>query len=80
MKKMPDTIKTQKHSILDQVKKLVTDLKSNSKLIVAIDEEGGVVDRLKSTYGFPKTSFSTISCEIDNEDSTSFYAASIVSP
>lgn len=65
----------------DQVKKLVTDLKSlsNSKLIVAIDEEGGAVDRLKSTYGFPVTVSAQYLGEINNEDSTSYYAASIAS-
>lgn len=65
----------------NQVKKLVTDLKSLSgnKLIVAIDEEGGAVDRLKSTYGFPATVSAQYLGQIDNEDSTSYYAASIAS-
>lgn len=41
-----------------QLKKLITDLQSNTKtkLFVAVDEEGGKVSRLKNMSGFEKTS------------------------
>ncbi|AQQ09403.1 Beta-hexosaminidase A precursor [Sedimentisphaera cyanobacteriorum] len=40
-----------------QLKKLVAALKSRAKtpLLVAVDQEGGQVSRLKEKYGFPKT-------------------------
>jgi beta-N-acetylhexosaminidase len=40
-----------------QLQKLVSTLKSytDERLIVSIDEEGGMVDRLKEKYGFPAT-------------------------
>lgn len=43
-------------------------------LFVSIDEEGGLVNRLKPKYGFPKTVTAQYLGEIDNVDSTSFYA------
>lgn len=60
-----------------QVKQLVADLKSHStsKLFVAIDQEGGVVDRLKAIYGFPESRSAGYLGRINNLDSTSFYAA-----
>jgi beta-N-acetylhexosaminidase len=63
----------------EQVKKLVADLKSCSegKLIVAIDQEGGAVDRLKSIYGFPKTVTAQYLGTINKADTTRFYAKSI---
>jgi beta-N-acetylhexosaminidase len=41
----------------DQVRSLVADLRAAATipLLVAIDEEGGQVDRLKARYGFPRT-------------------------
>lgn len=41
----------------DQLRTLVADLKrhTGAKLIVSIDQEGGFVNRLKTTYGFPAT-------------------------
>ena len=41
-----------------QVKKLIKDLKNYSNkqdLLITIDQEGGMVHRLKSVYGFPET-------------------------
>ena len=41
-----------------QVKKLIKDLKNYSNkqdLLITIDQEGGIVHRLKSVYGFPET-------------------------
>lgn len=43
-------------------------------LFVSIDEEGGRVNRLKTKYGFPKTVTAQYLGELDNLDSTFFYA------
>jgi len=43
-------------------------------LFITIDEEGGKVTRLKPKYGFPKTVSAAYLGEMDNLDSTSFYA------
>lgn len=43
-------------------------------LFITIDEEGGKVNRLKPKYGFPKTVSAAYLGELDNLDSTSFYA------
>lgn len=65
----------------EQVRRLVADLKSHSKepLLIAIDEEGGVVTRLKEKYGFPATVTAQYLGEINNEDTTRFHAARISS-
>jgi len=62
-----------------QVRQLVTDLKacSTGKLFIAIDQEGGVVDRLKASYGFPVTVRAQYLGTLNNEDTTRYYAASI---
>lgn len=44
-------------------------------LFVTIDEEGGRVNRLKPKYGFPKTAYAQDLGELNNLDSTAFYAA-----
>ncbi|MCF8360266.1 MAG: glycoside hydrolase family 3 protein [Prolixibacteraceae bacterium] len=64
-----------------QVHQLVLDLKTHSreKLFVAIDQEGGVVDRLKATYGFPETVSAQYLGELNNEDSTRNRAAVLAS-
>lgn len=43
-------------------------------LWVAIDQEGGQVNRLKTKYGFPPSVMASYLGELDNEDSTRFYA------
>lgn len=43
-------------------------------LFISIDEEGGRVNRLKTKYGFPRTVTAQYLGEIDNLDTTSFYA------
>jgi beta-N-acetylhexosaminidase len=64
-----------------QVIQLVADLKKHSKekLFVAIDEEGGMVSRLKSGYGFQPTVTAQYLGEMNSEDTTRFYAARIAS-
>ncbi|RED98907.1 glycoside hydrolase family 3 protein [Marinoscillum furvescens] len=47
---------------------------SNIPLFVGIDEEGGRVNRLKPKYGFPKTVTAQYLGELNNTDSTEFYA------
>ena len=43
-------------------------------LLVSIDEEGGRVNRLKTRYGFPRTVTAQYLGELNNPDSTFFYA------
>lgn len=50
---------------------------SSTPPIIAIDQEGGQVSRLKSHYGFPKTQSAAYLGEVDNEDSTRYYARNI---
>lgn len=60
----------------EQLRKLVEQLKgySTSPLFIAIDQEGGQVSRLKSRYGFPNTVSAEYLGNLDNEDSTRYYA------
>jgi beta-N-acetylhexosaminidase len=61
----------------DQVKSLCTALQtlSNTKLLISIDQEGGRVNRLKTTYGFPKVGVSAQYLgTLNNLDSTRYYA------
>ncbi|MCF8362361.1 MAG: hypothetical protein K9G70_07030 [Prolixibacteraceae bacterium] len=64
----------------EQVSQLVFDLKlhSHEPLFVAVDEEGGVVTRLKEQYGFPSTVTAQYLGKTNNEDTTRFYAGRIV--
>lgn len=59
-----------------QVKELVRVLKSyaSNKLLVAIDQEGGKICRLKTKYGFPQTVSQQYLGNLNNLDSTRFYA------
>lgn len=61
----------------EQVKALcqaIQDL-SDTKLLISIDQEGGKVNRLKTTYGFPKVGVSAQYLgTLNNMDSTSHYA------
>lgn len=63
----------------DQVKKLITQLKnlSETPLFMAVDQEGGRVARLKPSRGFRPTVSAQHIGEIDNLDSTRYYAKSI---
>lgn len=63
----------------EQLQQLIADLKSHSreKLFVAIDQEGGVVDRLKVSYGFPASVTAQYLGHINNEDTTR-YRASVI--
>ncbi|GAB4233440.1 MAG: glycoside hydrolase family 3 protein [Ekhidna sp.] len=47
---------------------------TNIPLFVSIDEEGGWVSRMKTRYGFPKTVSAQYLGNLDNLDSTRFYA------
>ena len=60
----------------DQLLKLASSLVAYSSTppIISIDQEGGQVARLKPRQGFPKTVSAQYLGEIDNEDSTRFYA------
>ncbi|MBO6534878.1 MAG: glycoside hydrolase family 3 protein [Balneolaceae bacterium] len=50
---------------------------SQNPPIIAIDQEGGNVSRLKQEYGFPPTKSAEYLGRIDNPDSTLYYARSI---
>ena len=58
------------------LKTLINTLQANAKipLFISIDEEGGKVNRLKPKYGFPKTVSAAYLGELDNLDSTAYYA------
>lgn len=58
------------------LKQLTYALKAQASvpLIMAIDQEGGRVNRLKTKYKFPKSVTAEFLGELDNPDSTRFYA------
>lgn len=60
-----------------QLQQLVTDLRlrAETPLFVAIDQEGGYVDRLKESYGFPPTVSAQHLGEVNNEDTTEYWAS-----
>ncbi len=60
----------------NHLKALINEIQSVSKIpsFVAIDEEGGKVNRLKPMYGFHVTRSAKYLGEINNLDSTYFYA------
>jgi beta-N-acetylhexosaminidase len=57
-------------------KNLTFTLQKHSKvpLFMAIDQEGGRVNRLKTKYGFPRSVTAEYLGELDNVDSTKYYA------
>ena len=59
-----------------QLKQLIADLKdlTSNKLIISIDQEGGMVNRLKPKYGFPFSVSVQYLGNLNNEDSTRYYA------
>ncbi|HEY5565084.1 MAG TPA: glycoside hydrolase family 3 N-terminal domain-containing protein [Rhodothermia bacterium] len=61
----------------DQVRRLISTIQSWSEnpLFVAIDQEGGRVDRLKERYGFPRSVSAEWLGSIDREDTTRAYAS-----
>jgi len=72
-------LKTYKRNISSskQLKKLVADLQAAAsvKLLIAIDQEGGKVNRLKLRYGFPPTVSAQYLGKLNNVDTTVKYAA-----
>ncbi len=59
-----------------QLRTLCTQLKSytTKKLLIAIDQEGGKVNRLKTNYGFSLSVSQQYLGDLDNEDTTVHYA------
>ena len=57
-------------------KSLTFTLQKSAKvpLFMAIDQEGGRVNRLKTKYGFPRSVTAEYLGKLDNEDSTRYYA------
>lgn len=60
----------------NQVKTLIGNVQkiSTTSLLVAVDQEGGLVNRLKTKYGFPESVSAKYLGELDNLDSTKHYA------
>ncbi len=60
----------------EQVRSLIQALQQRSEvpLFVAVDQEGGMVNRLKPSYGFPKTVTAKHLGQLDDLDSTRYYA------
>lgn len=59
-----------------QVKSLIEGLgkKVKTPLFVAVDQEGGKINRLKTKYGFPKIASAEYLGTLDNLDSTKYHA------
>lgn len=59
-----------------QLKSLTSTLQSSAKipLFIAIDQEGGRVNRLKEKFGFPASVTQQYLGDLNNPDSTKFYA------
>lgn len=60
----------------EQVKGLIDGLQkyASTPLFMAVDQEGGRVNRLKTKYGFPSSVSAQYLGDLDNADSTSYYA------
>lgn len=60
-----------------QLKKLIGQIKSYSKtpLFLSIDQEGGLVNRLKEEYGFPQTVSQMMLGDLNKEDKTRYWAS-----
>jgi beta-N-acetylhexosaminidase len=69
--------KTYKRNIASpkQLKKLIAGMQAiaPAKLLIAIDQEGGKVNRLKTKYGFPPTVSAQYLGKINNADTTAKY-------
>lgn len=61
----------------DQITQLVTNLRlaARNRLLIGIDQEGGKVSRLKPQYGYPPTVTAQYLGNLNNADSTPFYAS-----
>lgn len=59
-----------------QLLQLSSDIIGNASTapIIAVDQEGGLVSRLKESKGFPKSVSAEYLGDLDNEDSTRYYA------
>ncbi|MDE6715030.1 MAG: hypothetical protein K2J74_00930, partial [Muribaculaceae bacterium] len=59
----------------ERLTKLTSDLKrlSGGKLLIAVDQEGGRVQRLKPQYGYSKLPSAQYIGSVDNPDTTAFY-------
>jgi len=59
-----------------QVKQLIAGLQKQvpTPLLIAVDQEGGKVNRLKTKYGFPKSVTAKYLGDLNNLDSTAYYA------
>jgi len=73
---LPSKSRPRNISSSQQLQKLCADLQqlTDNKLFVAIDQEGGKVNRLKTNYGFPATASAHYLGQLDDADSTRFYA------
>lgn len=74
-----DVVKKEAHRNIQspaQVKQLITNLQkiAPTPLFMAVDQEGGRVNRLKTKYGFPTTVSAQYLGDLDNVDSTQYYA------
>lgn len=60
-----------------QVKQLIADLQKrvDTPLFMAVDQEGGMVNRLKEKYGFPASVTAKYLGDLNEIDSTRYYAA-----
>lgn len=59
----------------ERLTKLTADLKrlSNGRVLIAVDQEGGRVQRLKPQYGYTKLPSAQYIGSVDNPDTTAFY-------
>jgi beta-N-acetylhexosaminidase len=60
----------------EQIAKLITDMQAiaETNLLISIDQEGGKVNRLKETYGFPPTVSAQYLGRLNNPDTTMLWA------
>lgn len=60
----------------EQLRRLTRQLQSfsNTPLFIAVDQEGGTVNRLKTRYGFPSSVSAAYLGKIDDADTTRYYA------
>ena len=73
------TVGSRNITSVPQIKKLTADLQSYAdyKLLISVDQEGGRVMRLKEQYGFSPTVSAEYLGQVNNPDTTAFYAGRI---